>query len=234
MKNDATRQLTFELPSRPALGREDFFQAPSNALALAMLDGDWQGQTRMVLTGPAGSGKTHLAHVWAQETGAQVLPALDLAATLRAVLDNPLLPLVVEDIDDLAGDRDREEPLFHLLNARAQSGAGPLLLTHQGAVADGGFALPDLQSRLLSLPLAALEAPDDQLLAVVLVKLFADRQIEVPGEVITYLCRHMERSFADAGAIVAQLDKAALAAKRPITRPLAASVLHALYGHNDL
>ena len=228
MTNKSARQLTFELPGRTALGREDFFVSPSNGLALRILDSDWQGQTRMVLTGPPGSGTTNLAHVWAHENLAQVIPSADLGGLLPSLLGDLSRALVVEDIDALAGERAREEPLFHLLNAYARA-AAPLLMTLGGTAGEAGFALPDLTSRLLALPQATLEAPDDQLLAVVLVKLFADRQLEVPAEVVAYLCRHMERSFTDAGAIVAAIDRASLEEKRPITRPLAATVLHTLY-----
>ena len=65
------QQLSFDLPARPALGRDAFFVADSNALAVAAIDGwrDWAGG-KLVLVGPAGSGKTHLSHVWAADTGA--------------------------------------------------------------------------------------------------------------------------------------------------------------------
>ena len=229
MKSDKTRQLTLDLPSRAALGRDDFFQSAANEMACAMLDGDWQGQNRLILTGPSGAGKTHLSRVWALENDAIIVEHSELADMLQRLLDNRARPCVVEDVQALAGHAASEEPLFHLLNDRSASG-GALLLTHLAPVTAGRFALPDLASRIASLPVAAIEAPDDQLLMMVLVKLFADRQLDVPAEVIGYLSRHIERSFQAAGRAVAALDQAALAQKRAITRPLAASVLQRLYG----
>jgi chromosomal replication initiation ATPase DnaA len=70
-----------------------------------------------------------------------------------------------------------------------------------------------------------LEAPDDALLEALLVKLFADRQLAVGEELLRYLLARMERSFAAARALVAALDRAALAEGRAVTIPLARRVL---------
>jgi len=218
-----TGQLTFDLPLRVALGRADFLVAPSNALALAALDA-WSGwpQRKLVLVGPAGSGKTHLAQVWAADTGARLVAARALV-TMDPV---PLCqqPLVVEDIDSLAGDQAAETALFHLHNLMAAQ-QQPLLLTARLSPGRAGFCLPDLASRLLASQSAVLEAPDDALLSAVLVKMFADRQVMVPPALIPWLVARMERSLSGAGSIVARLDAAALTAGKPISRAIAAEVL---------
>jgi chromosomal replication initiation ATPase DnaA len=215
-----TRQLAFDLPARPALGRADFFVSAANALAVRALDSpDWPGG-RMLLTGPAGSGKTHLAHVWAAGAGAAVWPAdgLPLApAPLPAAL-------AIEDVPGVAGDRAAETALLHLLNWQAERG-GQVLLTGRGAPARWGLGLPDLASRIAASPVATLDALDDALLAALLVKLFADRQLRVAPGVVGWLARRIDRSFAGAEAAVTALDARALAEGRPITRALAAAVL---------
>lgn len=217
--------LPLDHPRRPGLSRDDFMVAPCNAVALAMLDG-WRGWPRgkLVLTGPAGSGKTHLAHIWAEMAGARIIAAVDLAdADIPALATGPL---VVEDVDDLAS-AEGEEALFHLHNLMRAEGH-PLLLTGGRAVAGWPLRLPDLRSRLQQAQSAVLEAPDDALLTMLLVKLFADRQLQVPRQVIDYLTRRMDRSFDGARRVVAALDDASLAERRAITVRLAGEVLDKL------
>lgn len=219
-----SRQLTLDLPPRHALGREDFFVSEANAAALAGLDGwrDWPA-ARMLLIGPEGAGKTHLAHVWAAGTGARLLPAtalprMDLprVATARAV--------VVEDAELLAGDARAEEALFHLYNLMGEARAA-LLVTAARPVPDWGLTLPDLQSRIQAMAQLSLAPPDDALLAALLVKLFADRQIAVGPALIPYLVSRMERSFAAARDLVGRLDREALSTGGGITLALAKRVL---------
>lgn len=215
-----TGQLAFDLPSRPALGKSDFFVSSANALAVRALETPGWPQGRMVLTGPAGAGKTHLAHVWAAEAGARVH-----AATALPGADGDLPgAVVIEDVPLIAGDRRAEAALFHLLNWQAERG-GQILLTGRGAPARWQIALPDLASRIAAAPVATLDAIDDALLAALLIKLFADRQLRVAPPVIGYLTRRIARSFATAEATVAALDARALAQGRPITRALAAEML---------
>lgn len=216
-----TQQLTFDLPARQAFARADYFVSVANVTALAALDG-WQGwpQRRMLLIGPAGSGKTHLAHVWAATAQATVIAASDLAGA-----DLPGLAavgaVVVEDAERLPPEA--AAALFHLHNI-LQDG-GYLLITAATPPRDWPATLPDLASRMQAMPATRLDAPDDTLLAAVLVKLFADRQITVPANLIGYLTRRMDRSLHAARALVAALDARALAQRRPITRALAAEVM---------
>lgn len=219
------RQLTFELPLREARGRGDFFVSASNADALAVVDAwpDWPGG-KLVVTGPPGAGKSHLAQLWADRAEAVVLAAETLAGTDSATLAGRNVAL--EDADRLAGDPAAEAAAFHLHNLVLAEG-GALLVTAAAAPSRWGLGLPDLASRMQGTPLVAIEPPDEALLAAVLVKLFADRQIEPPDTLISYLVARIERSFAAAREIVAQLDATALAEGRPIGRDLARQVLEA-------
>lgn len=217
------RQLSFDLPARTALGRDDFFVSQGNAGAVAAIDGtrDWPGR-KLVLTGPAGSGKTHLAHVWAVRHGAQVVAARTLAEA-----DVPTLsrgPVAVEDVPEIAGDLACQTALFHLHNLVLAEGHA-LLLTGRGNPARWGLGLPDLQSRIEGAGRAELGPPDDALLAAVLAKLFTDRQVAPRPDVIPYLLKHMERSFEAAAGIVERLDRASLEEGRTLTRPLAARLI---------
>jgi chromosomal replication initiation ATPase DnaA len=214
-----SRQLAFDLPNAEAMTREDFFVAPSNTLALQAVEGwrDWPGR-KLLLVGPEGAGKTHLAQVWAALADAVILPAGALDGTDIARLSGRAV--AVEDADRIGPAETR---LFHLHNL-ATSGAS-LLLTARTPPRDWGLTLPDLISRMQATPVARLDAPDDALLSAVLVKLFADRQVAVPVNLIPYLVSRMPRSVGAARALVAALDAHALAAGRPITRSLAGEVL---------
>lgn len=217
------QQLSLSLPVRPALGRGDFFVSEANATALAAIEG-WQGWPgrKMVLTGPEGAGKTHLAHVWAALAAATIVQATALAEAEIPALARA--PVAVEDADRIAGDPAAEAALFHLHNLVLAEGKA-LLVTARDAPGRWGLALPDLESRLQAATLARVQPPDDRLLFALLAKLFADRQLTPGPATLTYVMRRIDRSFAAAAEAVERLDRAALEAKRPLTRSLAAQVL---------
>jgi chromosomal replication initiation ATPase DnaA len=220
-------QLVLNLARRPALGATDFFVNPRNQDAVAWIDRwpSWPAPA-LVLHGPPGSGKTHLAYVWRARSGAPLVPG--------AMLDEAALPDLLgagscAAVDD--AERAPERALLHLYNMVAER-RGHLLLVAESPPARWGIALADLRSRLLACPAVAIESPDDDLIAAVLLKLFADRQVTVGLEVILYLLRHMERSFDAARRLAAELDAASLAEHRPITIALARRVL-AIGGGGD-
>jgi chromosomal replication initiation ATPase DnaA len=211
------RQLALALNHSESFAREDFLTGPSNASAFNLIERwpDWPDRA-LLLVGPEGAGKSHLAAIWAQTAGARLVAA-------RA-LDNVSLPgmlatgaLVVEDLT--AGKFD-ERALFHLLNLVREEAAW-LLITARQAPAAAAIELNDLASRVRSLPAVNLAAPDDALLRAVIVKLFADRQLAVEESLVAYLVTRIERSFAGARTAVERLDREALRLKRPVTRALA-------------
>ena len=222
------RQLTFDLPARPALGRDDFFVSPANAGAVSAIETwrDWPDR-KMLLVGPRGSGKTHLVHVWSQMTGARVVMASDLRATDVVGLVADSLLLAVEDVDAIATNHDAQQALFHLHNLLLAEGRH-MLMSCARAPAKWSLPLPDLQSRIQASAHATLNAPDDALLAAVLVKLFADRQISVTVAVVSQMVTRMERSFEFAQRLVHALDHQSLSEHRAITAAMAGRVLDKL------
>ncbi|MBV9836327.1 MAG: hypothetical protein JO055_18050 [Alphaproteobacteria bacterium] len=214
------KQLPLDLSGDPSYRRDDFLPAAANAVALAWVERwpDWPGPA-LALAGPSGSGKTHLLRVWAERANARVLKPADLSASaFAAVLDaiGEARAVALDDAQAVAGDADRERQLFHLFNWLRERG-GWLVMAAVEPPARWPVALPDLASRLRTAQVAAIEAPDDALLAAVLVKLFHDRQVQIGGDVIDYLIRHMDRSLAAARAIVDAADHQGLAQKRPVT-----------------
>jgi chromosomal replication initiation ATPase DnaA len=215
-------QLAFDLPWRSADGAEDFLVAPSNEAAVGWIDRwpDWPAGS-LVLTGPAASGKSHLAGLWQRRAGALALTPAGLAEATPAALA-AAAPCYL--LDPAPSRPAEEEPLLHLLNA-VRERQGSLLLVADSPPSQWPVALPDLRSRLLALPHIAIGAPDDALLGALLVKLFRDRGLKPDPALVPYLLRRVERSCAAVRAIVARLDGAALAAGRPVGVALARSVL---------
>ncbi len=213
------RQLALALDHTESYAREDFLSGPSNEAALGLIDGwpDWPANA-IALVGPEGSGKTHLATIWAAASGARVISAHGLSeAGLRPALATGALV-----IEDGAAATD-ERALFHLINLAREENAF-LLFTARTAPTIWPVTIPDVASRLRALPVVTLAAPDDAMLRGVIVKLAADRQLALDEAVVSYLSTHMERSFAAARAAVIALDNEALRRGRAPTRALAADM----------
>jgi chromosomal replication initiation ATPase DnaA len=210
-------QFLLPLPVRVAMGAADFVVSESNRDAVAWLDRwpEWPGSI-LAIYGPAGCGKTHLAHVWQMRSRAVFLNAHDLArpsGDMSMILDGTIP----------GGPAKAEEDLFHLINHVRSRGLSLLLLDRE-APARWPVGLPDLASRLAGLPSIGVEAPDDALLGAILRKHFSDRQIRVTPEVVAYLVRRMERSFAAAEQVAAKLDRMALSRSTPVSIKLAREI----------
>lgn len=217
----APEQLVLAFEHRTAMGGADFLVADSNADAVGWIDRwpDWPGPA-LALHGPAGSGKSHLGQVFRDKSGA----ALATKAGIEAGQSDGTA-WVIDGVCRAIAEAG-EEALLHFYNAVAEAG-GTLLLIEREPPARWGVVLADLRSRLKAASAVGIGPPCDDLLAAVLVKLFADRQLRVGTEVVEYVLPRMERSFAAAGALVERLDRSALAARREITVPLARRVLGA-------
>ena len=219
----APRQLVLDLPVQAASGAGDFLVSASNQAAFDLV-GSWPGwrEPSALIAGPPACGKSHLASVWQARAQATAIPASALGEDAVIVFRREeVRALVIEDIDRGIGD---PRILFHLLN-HARETQRYLLLTSRIAPGDLDIALPDLRSRLRALAMINILEPDDGLLSAVLVKLFADRQLAVDPAVISYLVRHMDRSFAAASTTVASIDAIALARQRKVSRAIATEAL---------
>lgn len=214
------RQLAFALPHAESLTRDNFLEGPANEAGLALVESwpDWPNRT-MLLVGPEGSGKSHLAAIWAEQSGARSASAHALsAAAVPAALATGAL--VVEDLRPSDFD---ERALFHLMNFAREDEAF-VLMTSRLAPSAFDLELRDLRSRLRAVPTVSLQPPDDQLFRGLIVKFCADRQLAVDETVVSYLATRIERSYAAIRQAVELLDTEALRLGRPVTRALAAEL----------
>jgi chromosomal replication initiation ATPase DnaA len=215
--------MSLDLPRCSLSGRDDFIVAPSNKLAVSMVDTwpDWKAPW-LALYGPAGAGKSHLASVWAQRSKARLAVLDDLS--VDTVPDLISAGALVLDAEAFTINPVAEGALFHLINLVKEEGAY-LLLTTRIAPALWNVTSDHLRSRLRAMPSGEIGEPDDELLSEVMAKLFKDRQITIDEHVIAYLVPRMERSLLAANRLVDRLDQLSLERQRPITKPLAAEVL---------
>lgn len=217
-----TDQLAFDLPANVRLGAEDFFVSDANEQAFALIrNPEGWPDGKLALVGPAGSGKTHLARLFVAQTQADLVAAKDI----RPDAPLPEKALVVEDAEALPAEA--EEWLFHAHN-HLRSGRLPLLVTGQTPPARWDITLPDLASRLSAATVATIANPDDPLLMAVLLKHFQDRQLAPAPDAISYLQRHLPRSFEAVRSSVEALDREALTQGKPLTRPFVRAVLDSL------
>ena len=215
------RQLALALPHEERLTRDDFLEGPANEAALALIDRwpDWPNRI-MLLVGPEGSGKSHLAAIWAELSGARATSAHVLTADgVPAALATGAL--VVEDLRPSDFD---ERAMFHLMNLARQDDAF-VLITARIAPAAIEIELRDLRSRLRAVPVVTLLPPDDLVFRSLILKFCADRQMTVDESVVTYLTTRIERSYVGVRQAVELLDTEALRLGRPVTRALAAELL---------
>ena len=213
-------QIPLPLPARELYTREDYMIWDGNRDAAGWIGRwpDWPGPA-IILSAPKAGGKTHLAQIWKTRAQAESIPPL------QASMFTANRPLLVDDAHLWIGQRSAEETLFHLYNQIKEQGT-TLLLTMEGTPQEREFQLPDLASRLRAAPVITIEPPDEDVLAAMLVKLFSDRQLRVPAEVIHYILPRIERTYEAVRTLVESADRAALSQQRAITIPLIGRLLH--------
>jgi chromosomal replication initiation ATPase DnaA len=215
-----SEQLPLQFTHDAARSRDDLLVSARLAAAVSIVD-EWPAWPSpvVVLAGPVGSGKSHLAHIWKERAGARdIHPLAGSQASALAATG----PVLFEDAERQGFD---ETELFHVINSVRQHGHS-LLMTSRLWPISWGVALPDLKSRLKAATVVEIGEPDEDLLAQVIVKLFADRQLYIDDKLLGYIVNRMERSLGAAQTIVDRLDRLALARGTRITRNLAAEVLN--------
>ncbi|MBR1545090.1 MAG: hypothetical protein IJ638_04060 [Alphaproteobacteria bacterium] len=220
------RQLSLLLEHRRLLGRQDFLVSPCNVEAVEWIDlyPDWGNNFSIVILGPKSSGKTHLSWLFSEKTGAKIYDASELSDELFSDIVPINSSLVIENIDEIIGDFDSEENLFHIINY-AQECNTKLLLTSEKNFSTLTFKIMDLKTRLQSFPVANIYAPDDEFLKSLLVKQFLERDIIVAPDVIEYIVKHIPRDTVSVKYVVEQADLLSFEEKHRITVPFIKKII---------
>ena len=216
-------QLPLKLAPSPRYVRSEYLVTAANRSAFAFVDSwpQWPAR-RLMIVGPTGAGKSHLAHIWAEKAGADFISAPQLTIE-QGVNPGAGQAFVLEDVQSAQDER----ALFHFLNTLAQRNAW-LLITAEDQPAHTRFKLPDLRSRLNGLPKCTLHDPDEELLEAILAKLFVDRQLAPDPAIIDYLSKRIERTGGAAAAVVEAIDQMALSKRTPINLSHARKVIEKL------
>lgn len=230
MLNPKIEQIPFDLGARTAHDRADFLVGRSNQEAVGWIDRwpNWPAPL-LILSGPAASGKTHLAAVWQDSAGAVSVKPDYLHEASAEQIATMGQHLIIDGLDPWLGERETERTLFHLYNILKEE-QRTMMVTMRMTATEAPFVIPDLASRFRAAPLSEIKPPDDMLLGSVLIKLFTDRQLTVNSDVIGYILPRMERSFSAARDLIAAADRAALSEKRGISVPLMRKVLSEMQG----
>ena len=226
--NTKTKQLPLDLGFRSTMGRTDFLIGDSNMDAVGWIDRwpQW-GAPMLCIQGPPASGKSHLCSVWQRQSKAAFINPENLVKLSAQEIFESGTAIAIDGLDPWLGEREAETTLFHLYNMLREE-QRTMLITMRMAPSSSDFAIPDLASRFRAAPVVTIQSPDDALLSALLVKQFADRQLKIPAEVLTYIVPRMDRSFAAARELVLLADRMALAEKGKITIPLMRRVLNEL------
>ncbi|WFU88456.1 DnaA regulatory inactivator HdaA [Rhizobium sp. CC1099] len=222
VKRKAGEQLPLVFSHDAASGRDDLLVSDRLSAAVTIIDAwpQWQSPV-VILAGPVGSGKSHLASIWKEHSGAvSIHPKRGSDAAVTAANG----PVLFEDVDRLGFD---DTELFHVINSVRENG-NSLLMTSRLWPMSWPVELADLRSRLKAATVVEIGEPDEELLSQVIVKLFSDRQLNIDDKLVLYIVNRMERSLNAAQTIVERLDRLALARGTKITRSLAAEVLNEL------
>lgn len=215
------QQLYFEFSIKPTYLAEDFLVSSANVKAFSYLSNwpDWNSENfarTLLIYGEYGAGKTHLAHIWQNNSKARFLKKEDCYNLHLLVSEKSLILEDIEFID--------EEILFHLINF-AHENKQYLLLTSQISPKAMNIKLADLKSRILSITSIAIEKPDEQLLKAVLLKHLAEQQLKISEQCLDFIVARVNRSFCELSEFIQKLEKTSKVNKKAITIPLVKKIL---------
>ena len=214
MKN--SKQLYFDMPDKTALGIEDYIITESNSFAFDLISRMIRGEINQgVISGPPFSGKTHLSKILIKNIGSNESLYIDrdYKKIIEKVGSSNLI--VIENIDKVLEDKS-EEDLFHIINFTKENDK-KLLMTSCKSIFNIEFKLEDLKSRLNAILEAKIMQPDDELMKLVLIKIFNDKQLLINPNVINFLKSRLERSYKSINDFIEKIDKFSLEKGKKIT-----------------
>ena len=214
-----SKQLYFEMPNKTALGIEDYIITDSNNFAFDLIIKMVKGEINFgLISGPPYSGKTHLSKILIKN--ASNYKALYIDRDYQNILDKFESSdiLILENIDKVKYDKS-EQDLFHIINLVKENNK-KLLMTSRKRISEIDLNLEDLKSRLNSILEAKIKEPDDELMRLILVKIFNDKQLKINPNIIDFLVSRLERSYESINLFIEKIDKFSLEKGKKITIPL--------------
>ncbi|WP_395463352.1 DnaA ATPase domain-containing protein [Wolbachia endosymbiont of Cantharis cryptica] len=167
----------------------------------------------LILFGPKGSGKTHLAHIWQSINNAIFINVNNFISEIR--YSNAF---ILEDIQNVQD----EEMLLHCYNYMRENDKR-LLITSSTSPKRLNFKLKDLSSRILSTVSVKIPPASEELLRIMLIKRFSDKQLKIDLKVINYILARIERSFCSVNKIIEKIDDESMGSN--ITIPFISTLL---------
>ena len=213
------KQLALDLGHATSFAEADFIVTEANQLAFDHIVSfpEWAAPLSLVI-GPAKSGKSHLAGIWARRAEAICPDISDIEAVAR---DGGKTPVALDDVERAGID---EQALFHLLNQSIRDHR-PLLMTARDPILSWPFLTDDVKSRARLAAHFTVQGADDTQLAQMFVKIFSDRQVSVDPKIISFLVARMERSPEEVVILAKWMDELALSRGKAINRAIASEVL---------
>jgi len=231
MSGSGHRQIPLPVQLRDEARFDNFLpQPPTQALVAALhkqASGD--GEAIIYLFGASGTGKSHLLQASCHLAGSSAiyLPLADLAGYApQEVLEGiEALELVcLDDLDQVLGEAQWEQALFHLCNRSREQGSR-LLVAGNAAPRALPVELPDLRSRLSWGIVYQLPAPEDEEKAAILKFRAARRGLAVSTEVCRYIVARSRRDTETLLGLLDTVDNASLVEQRALSIPFVKSVL---------
>ena len=236
--NDKTKQYLMKFSSNVYFGEEDFLVTACNELAYKKIKlwPYWQ-HFALSIFGPKSCGKSHLAHIWIsrvqnslpQPIEIPIIPAQNINMKNVNKFINNYQYLVIDNFDA----EINEEALFHLYNA-FNTPEHFALFTSEIPLAKIPLKLPDLRSRLNTIPVAEILMPDDEMLTALIAKLFNDKQIIISQEILDYILKNAERSFNYIARLINEIDDISWTYGRAVTIPIVREAINNLSKNQQL
>jgi DnaA family protein len=221
-------QLPLRIGLRDSATFANFFPEDNAAACHALQQ---EHEPFVYLWGPEGSGKSHLLQAACHEVTESGGSAIYLALGEEEGMVPQMLEgmeqmslVCLDNLEAVAGEPEWERAMFHLYNRLRDSG-NRLLAAGNAAPAGLGVNLPDLVSRLGWGPVFQLQPLSDEGKTEALQRRAANRGMQMPPEVASYLMQRAPRDMHALFALLDRLDEVSLAAQRKLTIPFVREII---------
>ena len=215
-------QLIFKFPFKTEYYKQDFFVSSNNFLAYKLIESwpNWSGKWLNVF-GASGSGKTHLTKILEKKIkNVKLFSSKDVDNNVISILEN--VECVI--IDDFKNDID-QKLLYSLLNQSKQL-EKYILINSLKPLKNFQFKTNDLKSRINSFLPIGIELPTDDLLKVLIMKSFSDKQVNLEPKLCDYIIKNVDRSYEKMIKFLKDIDELSLSSGKSININLIKKVIN--------